>query len=322
MPSGFEVPGYEDLVAEQALVQAGKFQGRTLSEYEYRMFPGEKWLVPRSSPTSDFVRPLVGDAKRITLKGVLEGLGRLRADDTIEWYDMGGGRALAMRQLRADPVMRERFSMTNVDLFDYGLNNLLSEELEYLEKLAPGMTDPVTEPTLLRANAETVVLPKPAGFITCLETMQYLNNPLAAIANWYNQLDDDGLLIVAAEHDWASWIRYNRHSEIREDEVPMKHFLEVLTQAGIQHAATSQSDWDGGFRPVQYPEEVKILTVQKKPQTAIEVNRSLTEIWVNSQNYKAAYYETSTENRLPLIQVVDVNEMATHASAPLATGYK
>jgi SAM-dependent methyltransferase len=305
MATGFEIPSHDALIVEQATVQAEKFQGRLLAEYSSYIFPDQSWREPRGSAVVDFVRPIIGGIERATLDGVLEGLSEAKAEEPVNWVDMGGGRALPMRQLGSMPDFKQKLKMTNVDLFNFGLEGVTSDELEYLEGLAPGMTDPEAEPTLITENVETVRLPEQADIITSVEAIQYLNNPLGAMANWYNQLADNGIMIVATEHDWAGWIRYNRQPGSNErDETPAKHLLEELSRAGINYAVTAESDFQSGVRPDFDPDRIRIMAIQKKPGTSLRVTKPVTEVWVNPYNYKAAYYEAPTEGAASIIEVV------------------
>jgi hypothetical protein len=305
MSTGFETPTHEALLAEQATVQAEKFQGRLLAEYSSYFFPGQNWREPHGSAVVDFVRPIIGDAERATLDGVLQGLCEAKAGGPVNWVDMGGGRALPMRELGSMPEFRQRLKMTNVDLFNFGLEGVKPDEIEYLEGLAPGMTAPSAEPTIITDNVETVKLPEPADIITSVEAMQYLNNPLEAMANWYNQLTDNGIMIVATEHNWASWIRYNREPGSSErDETPAKHLLEELTRAGINYAVTVECDWQSGVRPDVDPDRVRIIAIQKKPGTSLKITKPVTEVWVNPFNFKAVYYEDPAGESSPTVEVV------------------
>ncbi|MGB2787402.1 MAG: methyltransferase domain-containing protein [Candidatus Saccharimonadaceae bacterium] len=306
MPTGFEVPSRDALIAEQATVQAEKFQGRLIAEYNGYIFPGQSWREPRGSAVADFVRPIIGNNERVTLDGVLEGLIEAKAGESVHWVDMGGGRALTMRQLGSMPDFKQRLKMTNVDLFDFGLEGLGPDELDYLEGLVPGMTDPSAEPTLITDNVETVQLSEPADIITSIEVIQYLNDPLEAISNWYNQLADNGIMLVATEHDWSGWVRYTREPGGNErDETPMKHLLEELTRAGINCAVTDKCDWQSGLRPDVDPDRVRIMAVQKKPGTALRVIRPVVDVWVNLYNFKSTFYEAPGEESSPIVKVAN-----------------
>lgn len=306
MAPKFEAPAFEALVAEQEAVQAEKFQGRLLEEYGRYVFPGQDWREPRSSAVTDFLRPVcIGE--RVSLDGVIRGLCEAKGDEPMRWVDMAGGRGLPMMQLTADPERREQLVMTNVDLFDFGMEGLRPDEITYLEDLAPGMTSDAAAPCFIQADVETVALPEPADLITTVEAMQYLNNPLAAISNWYNQLADNGLLIISTEHDWASWIRYQREpGQGDRDETPTKHVLEALQAGGVAFAASAESDWESGFRPDLDPDRIRNMVVQKRPGTRLIVNSPVTEVWVNPYNFKAVYYKEPEPGSSPIVEVVAV----------------
>lgn len=291
MPPKFETPYFDALLAEQEAVQSRKFQGHLLAEYSSSMFPGQDWRKPYSSAVTDFLRPLcLGGI--VSLDGVLHGVNAAKGAKPVSWVDMGGGRALPMRQLASSAESRDKVIMTNVDLFDFRLGGLDSDEVDYLEGLSPGITDEVTAPRFIHADVETVILPEPADVITSVEVMQYLNNPLAAISNWYNQLTDSGVLIISTEHDWASWVRYQRElGQGDRDETPTKHLLAELDKAGVAHAASQESDWESGIRPYLNPGRFCNLVIQKRQGTKMVVNSAVTEVWVNQYDFKAAYYE-------------------------------
>jgi SAM-dependent methyltransferase len=219
---------------------------------------------------------------------------------------MGGGRGLSMRQLATDVAISKHLSMTNVDLFDYGFIGLEPDELTYLENLIPDVTHQLAAPHFILANAETVLLPEPADLITSVQVIQYLNNPLAAISNWYNQLADNGLLIISTEHDWASWIRYQREpGQGDQDEVPTKHLLQTLKMAGVSFATSDDIDSASGYRPdPDCNHRIKNLVIQKAPNTQLIVNSPLSEVWVNHYDFKAAYYAEPGPDFRSIVEII------------------
>jgi trans-aconitate methyltransferase len=212
---------------------------------------------------------------------------------------MGGGRALAMRQI-ANTMMNSNIDMTNVDLFNWGIEDITDEEHAILEKESPGMTDRKNAPTYVEADVQTVTLSGPADLITSLEVIQYLNNPLSAIANWYNQLEDRGIMAVATEWDWASWLR-TEDDIARKQKTPTEQLLLSLGEAGIQFAITS--DVDRSYRKYE-PNRFRVLAVEKAANTKMTVNVPVTEIWINPDKYKAVYYAKPEDPLMPMVEVV------------------
>jgi SAM-dependent methyltransferase len=279
-------------------------QGRLLSEYNYSIFPGQHWNIPNSSDVADFMRPFcAGD--RVTLTGVLNGLSEVSQDRPVVWVDMGGGRALPMRQLATDSESQQKLRMINVDLFDFDLDGLDTEDLNAIEEITPGAICEQTKPRLIEADMETVKLPEVADVITSIETIQYLNDPLRAICNWYNQLSDNGFLMISTDHDWAGWIRYKQKPYNEEGyETPTKHFLAELNNKGLSFATTFEADYDNGFRPRLDPNKFRVLIIQRKPGSSLKVNSEVSKIWINPYNYKAVYYEEQKDNNPPIVEVV------------------
>ena len=297
-------PGFEALLAEQAEVQAGKFQGRLLDEYSRYMFPGQMWREPRSSNVTDFLSPYCGDDEAVTLGGVLRGMQAAKQGEPVVWADVGGGRALPMREMAANGE-GNWLTMINVDLIDYGIEGLTPDEIEFLETHSPGITGAENAPGFVKADATEAILPLTPDVVTSVEGIQYLNNPLAAITNWYNQLSDNGLLIVSAEHDWASWIRYQREpGEGDRDLAPTRSVLEELSLKGVSHAAAYESDWESGHRPELNPSEFRNMVVRKKPGTKLVLNAALLDVWINPYNFKATYYEEEPGSQPPIVEVV------------------
>lgn len=288
------------LLREQEVVQASKFQGRQLKEYDSYIFSGQEWREPVSSAVTDFLRPYCANETRVSLEGVLKGLALAYPDEPVRLADMGGGRGLALRQLMATPDLSGMLRCTNVDLFNYGLADISERERTYLEDVTPGCTDEALAPHFIRANAETVKLTEPADVITSIEMIQYLDDPLASLCNWYNNLADNGLLIVSTEHDWSSWIRCDTADAYLDPEhMPTAHLLQALDAADIAYAASYESDWRYSRAPLN-PCEFKNFVVKKKPGTELTVHAKPTRKWVNPFDYKAIYYPQSDA---PLIEV-------------------
>lgn len=277
-----EIGAFDRLTSEQAEVQKEKFQGRLLEEYNYYLFPGSD--RNSSSSVAELLRSHTTDEKP-SLQTLLTGIQR-NISKPATWIEMGGGRALAMRQIALDPDIDPRTKMINVDLFDYGLDGLSDEELHYLEQHYPNVTDSITKPTTLLANIETVALDEKPQLITSVEVLQYLDDPMNALTNWYNQLDDDGVMIVATEHSFGQWIRY----ENTQARWPMEAFTEALTEHGITHAYTDTSDYYHGGRENITAERMRTLAIQKKPNTTLTPVHAPTKVWTNFSHFKAAYY--------------------------------
>jgi len=198
---------FKRLVVEQEKIQLTKFQGRTADEYDQGIFLGRHGgRIPETSEVEEFLISRLGKSA-ISLEGALERMAS-KSGGMVRWADMAGGRGLALRQMKLSPKLNGHIETTNVDINNYDLSGLETKELEHLEKKFPGITKDMVRPKFILANAETVQLPTPADLVTSIEAVQYLDHPIAALCNWYNQLKENGLMIVSTEHKWSGWIRY------------------------------------------------------------------------------------------------------------------
>lgn len=308
MSNGFKMPTHEALLEEQRSVQMGKFQARSINEYNSYIFPAQSWQSPCESAVVDLVRARLGATGCIDLQSTLVGLCSEPAKRPVSWVDMAGGYAMPMRYVGSSAQARVDIKMTNVDLLDCKISDFSPRQLATLESARAGITDPEAAPELVLDNVETVTLSERADIITCVEAVQYLNNPLGAIANWYNQLVDDGLLLIAADHDWSDYLQYQQEAQDYERYyTPSVHLLQALGEAGIKVAATKYQDTERGVRPQLDPTRFKILAVQKKPGTTLEIIQPVVDVHVNHSDFKIAYYQAPVRGEAQLINVVPVS---------------
>lgn len=283
----------EDLLAEQAEVQAGKHESRLLREYDCLIFPGQQIVQKNVSSVADFLEPLCYEGVFST-EALLLGIYEQGRDNSIHWADMCCGRALAMREM--SQIIDFPCEMTGVDLFDWNLEGLKPHEYEILEKLCPGMTEVPAEPNLIFADTETVQLPRPAHLITAIEGLQYLNDPLKTICNWYNQLVDGGLIIISGQATFSEWIQYQEDIRSRgEREIPIIHILNKLRSHGIRFEVMDEIDIHGR-RPQVMPYRIRHLVIQRLPGTSLRINGESPLVDTCELGYKNTYYPNPAEN--------------------------
>ncbi len=294
MTAQFKTSHYASLVREQAEVQCGKQRDRLLNEYDALIVTGQQWERPPQDNVAAFLRPLCLTT-RVSLEGILDGLHSTKGMP-VNWVDMGAGHALPMRQLACNPEMRARVSRTAVDLFLLKPEDMERPNANYVEQKYPGILDGRNCPSFLCADVETVVLPQPADVITSIESVQYLNNPLAVISNWYNQLADNGLVIVATNHKWSQWLAYGGGAgEESTCEAPAQHLTDALQSANIPFAANPGHL----FGVATY----SCMAIQKKPGTQLQLRARVTEVRKSDKGYKRVFYE-QVKGGLSPIEVV------------------
>lgn len=289
----------EDLMAEQALVQSRKCQTRLLEDYNYRLFPGTRRKDDTSCAMGDFLEEFTRGGE-LSVAGILNGMHLAKQRMGIHWADMGGGHGSAMRELGSITSVKHNLQMTNVDLFEYGDELFLPDDLSYLDSLNPGILKPESSPDLLRADIQTVELTTKADFITSIEAIQYLDDPIAALCNWYNNLHDNGVMVVSQDPELAQWIRFDQTTLTDENysQWPTTYLVQELARSAIRFATSKELDWFPGQRRLN-TEDFRTIAIQRKPGTKLVSNASVTNIWVSPNDHKAVYYERTE----PLIVV-------------------
>jgi SAM-dependent methyltransferase len=276
------------LIAEQQDVQAGKERFRSIEEYDQSIFLGADTLREGefTSEAEELIDEQIG-RKTTSLKELLLGL-QERNGRPVQWVDMGGGFGFAQRQIGTSSEHAGKIETTNVDIIDPASLNLSDGDKEYLERKYPGLLDKDKAPNYIQANVETVQLPEQPDLITAHESIQYLSHPLEAISHWYNSLADGGMLIVAAEHRWTGFVRFeDRRSD---GSTPFEEVFRVLDEAEIQHAESS-----GPYRKGTINEDRRrgssVVVMVKKPGTFLRVRTSVAEIQQNHSRYNIVYYK-------------------------------
>lgn len=289
---------HSQLLDEQAQVQADKFQGRMLGEYNDYLFRDQRNEKPHSNEVVRLARQYSSEG-RTSLEGVLDGMYRAKCWP-VAWVDMGGGRGLAMREMATVPEIAGKVAMTNVDLFDYGLKGLCQTELQDLQTRLPGLMHPETAPELIMADTQTVQLDEPVDLITSIEHMQYLDDPLGAIVNWYNQLDDNRLLIASTAHEFGASMAYAANNQT----MPMTHFVQNLQAQEIPIATTKYSDRLDGTRHPHEPYDFRVLALQRAPNTRLRLCASVVKVDVDMNDYKTPFYDKYAATSGSIVEVI------------------
>jgi len=319
----------DEHLAEQRKTQEGKNQSRWLSDYDDVIFRQSTDYDPVKTVVSETLRPS-GYEGFMSLSVLLE-LMRHRKGGKLNIVDMGAGAGIAMRELASQPRLRGEVETTIVDLFNVGTEVFDDLTQQHINE-NPEIMSSEAEPHFIQADAEKVVMRPTPDLVMSIESIQYLDNPLAAIVNWYNQLADGGLLVVAREGDFATRIHYKggqvdkdglpliggwerSHDEslvAGSDPLPLAELLSILSRAGISLVA--QNGYEGGK---DYPYEdsapapaesvpwLTSLVIEKKPGTKLSLNTGLAEIRADDEGFKTVFYKLPSEGQ-PIVEVVEV----------------
>lgn len=282
---------HEELIEEQRVVQQEKDRGRVLEEYDEYFFSRDYRSDSseiREALNTTFGKPI--ESIRELLNALYE-----RKGTRIQWTDRGGGLAIPMREL---VDLQDKVRMINVDLFSWKPKILVQEVREGIEKaLNFSLDDKTRIPKLLRGDMTTASPSEPSDLITSCESIQYLDNPLAAICNWYNQLADDGVLLVAADHPFSSFFR-DIDKKFQESPI-FSAFLNILRKENIPVAALAEEAY-GNDRPRRY----RRMMVTKVPHTALNLKSKVKDVSSTFYNEKVAYYD-SADNPVEVLRSHD-----------------
>lgn len=272
-----------ELLEEQSHIQVDKMRTRGLLKYNAIIFS------PLYTNIFTFVDAVVPDAQN--LEGVLEGLAIRHSPRKVHWADMAGGFAISMRQVAQGLAGADaaKIAMSCVDLFDW------EEEFDEdgIKKISElhGVDMRDKQPNLIVANAETVDLREPADVITSVEGIQYFHNPLAALANWYNQLNENGLLFVARSR-LLPWSGNVTQADTTNEQTLFTRVFDNLTQNGVSFVA----EGPGGKGDPDF----SLLALRRKEGTRLQQNAEVLQVTTDTDDYKVVVYTSDS----PALEVV------------------
>jgi len=140
-------------------------------------------------------------------------------------------------------------------------------------------------PRFVIADATTAVLRRP-DLITSIEGIQYIPDKLRALASWYNQLADGGLLLVAAETRWPSWIRHESGSIVYSPPSILTTAARALQARGVRILAQGSRSFDDE----DLLHDANYVLLEKLAGTRLVLRDTLRRTWTNPYGYEASYY--------------------------------
>lgn len=302
MQSRFNLPHHTPLTREQAEIQVSKCQERLLEDYEddYLFLSNPK--TQGTSAVFDFLRARSNDHTP-DMYHLLRGIGERASDASIHWVDVGGGRMLAQRDL-IHHFDHTGIALSAVDLFNHGLDGL---DFVHRDQFEPLFSDP--EPILLQDDVTHVRFSNPANLVTAIELFEYLDDPLAALANMYNQTAPGGIVVIGTAYDWSrSILRKNIDGEVIRDDpshMPAAELLRAFREHDIAFAATREADIEPGRRPPLDDAAYQILAIEKRAGTRLEIARAALPPHLMPDGYKVQYYLDEPSDEASLIRIFE-----------------
>lgn len=275
-----------ELKAKQVFVQKDKELARTLHEYDNYIFTPGLDRGHNQAGVKDFLQTLINSAglapKRPSLSDLVRALVHSR-QRPIQWVDLGGGLGMPMREiLRSEDGLRRYLDFKVIDLWEWttvprGRFPIYRSK----EELGKNIFDPQFNPAFIEARIESAQVATPPDLVTAVESIQYIDKKLELIVNWYNQLADQGMLVIA-KSEWPTWVR-NEGSVFLSKNTVFIDFLRILRAAGIKVAISKSEKSDPDYM-------ARTVLIVKKPGTMLKFNISLVNVWENSSGYLASYY--------------------------------
>lgn len=190
------------------------------------------------------------------------------------WAEMGGGGAIAMRQVTSLVKEKDKLTRYNVDISDFDDRSVKDiEVLRELAKKTPTALRLENKPRRINADMTSVVLPQKADLITSVASVFYLDKPLEAMCNWYNQLNDGGLLVVTSEETWSDRIR---DADGGFGVSPVVDFIQQLDKLAIPVVTNG--------------ERFNLMLVEKKPGVELSLKADIDKVWTSPTGQKDVSY--------------------------------
>lgn len=206
---------------------------------------------------------------------IIEKLERQNPGQNLKWVDIGCGHRIAQREFQLN-YPDSRMQTQGIDLIPPSWSDI-EGQIPQLEKasMRKHFKQLGKLPDFTVKGDATQLQFGPCHLITAVEVIQYIEDKLAALCHWYNQLAPGGILVITTEVDWASWIR-TKHERFGENAV-MDHFLSQVNYLTEQMRRDDADD-------------IRTLFVFKEAGRTLKPISKPTHIWVNPHGYKASYY--------------------------------
>lgn len=209
------------------------------------------------------------------MEKIINKLEKQNPDQPLKWIDVGCGHRIAQREFQlAHP--NSRMEAVGIDLIPPSWQEI-EEQIPKLEKAKTRkhyrQLAKVPDNTI-KGDATQLKF-GPCHLITAVEVIQYVEDKLAALCHWYNQLAPGGILIVTTETDWASWIRL-KDERFGANQV-MDQFLSKVKYI-TEHMRREDAD------------DIRTLIVFKEEGKTLKPKSKTTRVWINPHGYKASYY--------------------------------
>jgi trans-aconitate methyltransferase len=214
------------------------------------------------------------------LSQIIKRLEKENPNQTLRWTDLGCGHRIAQRE--------HQLKHPNSRTLTQGID-LIPPTWQEFECQIPELKKASTRrhyrklgkvpETTVQGDVSTMEF-GPSHLITAIEVIQYIEDKLAALCHWYNQLAPGGVMVIATETSWTSWIRIK--SERYGENSIIDQFL-----TKVNHLAQHMSR--------EEPDDISTLIIFKAANHQLISKAKPHHIWINPHGYKATYYHKRRE---------------------------
>jgi len=284
-------PDFSALRDENLETQKGKIRFRNLMEYN-ELF------------AKVVLQHFLGRGN--TLESLIQHYIKIRGK--VHWVDMGAGYALPMRQLAGSRKFSpEQLQMTAVDLIGWLKKPEPWKEVIEFYNYPPYLEwmDEEFDPNNIFGDATEVRLPEGElpDIITSVQSFQYIPDKLRAFVNWYNQLEDGGVLLLNYDGVTEKMVLLNEEG----GEKILPRLFEDLQAAGITV-----------FREVLSTGH--IFLIEKKEGTKLRLNTILENTTIHTtrgvhDGTNSFYEPIGAEEAIVSVEVKAANENTSAATS-------
>lgn len=295
-----------DAVLKQWNLQAGtplrksKERARTLEDLEILIHPHRAPAfdyIPRR--ISDHIEAICGGKQDASIETLVNAL--VARDGFVRIADLMGGLSIWQRELaRLPSVKKSLVQFVSVDLFNWELHGAEASISRTKVELGENIFDESYRPRLIVADVHNQVFKEDekVTLTVVMEGMQYLHDKIGALAAWYNQASDGGIILVGGSK-WSEWLSIEGTNEPAFPSVAKAleaAGITIITQgANCQVSGLSQKITENPF------EDPNVVLIERKPNTWIYPNIKLVDIWENPHGYIRSYYKLNSDTEPALI---------------------
>ena len=270
-----------------------KERSRSVNDLNNRIQPSRAPAFERySRRVSDFLNQFTDIDRDAFVADVIDAM--VKRNGSARVADVMGGLSIWMRELIRDPHFDcSHVQMTTVDLFDWSKGGAEGGIARALAVVGEDILDEQYRPhAFITDGTQPIFSAAEAPDLTVvLEGIQYVDDKLAAVVNWYNQAADNGIILIQSSK-WGEQVKFEDAPE-----PPLRVMAKNLSNAGITTLSQGECcDFDSllGVVVEDVFNDLDLLLLQKKPGTQLKMNTRFVRAEPIYRGHVSSHYEQPT----------------------------